>query len=206
MPRELIGAIWRNLCGFFRDPALGLNATTAPDAYKLMASFKPSNEQHNSYQAFAKRGAHGLAILKAMQITATFTTGLMAWDKKDRATAARRYQDALALADTHPPFNSKSPKPGLETWVCADVQQTRDNLKILIDTDFKHAIILGEETIGRKETRELPKPSVRFEPDGSISLDDQVSFATDVCYACGSRGAKMSKCSKCKKATCEPLL
>lgn len=202
-PQETLPAIWRNFVGFFRDPALGFNAGTAPDAYKLLASFRPASEQHRSHAAFAKRGARGLVVLKAMQVTATFTLGLMAWDKKERATAAKRYEEALALAETHAPFvGTRQPTDALELWVWKDVRETRDNLKILVDTDVTHAAMLGDATVGRKQTRDLPAPHARIEPDGNVTVHDEVSFATDVCHACGIRGAKLSKCSKCKKATC----
>lgn len=202
MPQELLGIIWRNFVGFFRDHELGLNAENSPDAYQLLLSFRPSSTP--VYPEFEKRsGKRGSELLKAMQVTAGFTLGLMAWDRRDRATAAKRYNEALALAETHGPFVGRPtvPKSGLEYYVYNDVKQCRDNLARLVAADEKNAQLLGDAGIGRKETKELPRPAVRIEPDGSVTTSNEVTFATDVCHACQKRDVKLSKCSKCKKAT-----
>ncbi|EJD44549.1 hypothetical protein AURDEDRAFT_114295 [Auricularia subglabra TFB-10046 SS5] len=202
MPQELLGIVWRNFVGFFRDPALGFTVDNAPDAYKLLLSFKPSSTP--AYPEFEKRsGKRGAELLKGMQITAGFTLGLMAWDKRDRATAAKRYNEALALAETHAPFVGRptAPRSGLELYVYNDVQECRSNLAKLVASDAKNAQLLGDAAVGRKETKELPLPTARIEPDGSITALNEITFATDVCHACQKRDVKLSKCSKCKKAT-----
>ncbi len=100
---ETLALIWRNFVGFFRDPKLGFNEESSPEAYQLLCSFRPSDER--SFPEFEK-STEGKILLIAIQATALATLGLMAWDKGDRATAAKRYKQALDLAGKHPPFIS----------------------------------------------------------------------------------------------------
>jgi hypothetical protein len=79
-----------------------------------------------------------------MQITSGLTLGMLAWDERDRATAAKRYKEALDLAATHPPFTVISPDTvGLERWVYMDTQQSKDNLDLILKNDIVNAQMLG---------------------------------------------------------------
>src|SRR6266568_8763408 len=77
---------------FFHDPAMNHTEESHPEAYKLLSSFKPGAQKSHPRLERTPR------LLKAMQITAGLTLGLLAWDKRDRATAAKRYREALDLA------------------------------------------------------------------------------------------------------------
>lgn len=142
-----------------------------------------------------------------MQITAGMTLGLLAWDKKDRATAAKRYKEALDLAATYEPFNRILPtNKHLLLWVSTDVQQTKDNLNTLMRNDVANAQIL-KDVVGidgghsRKDA--VPLGNVRVEGSGVVNIENQVMMASDECLNCGIRGVKLLRCGKCKKAACE---
>lgn len=147
-------------------------------------------------------------LLKGLQITAGFTLGLLAWDKKDRATAAKRYKEALDLAATYPPFNSVArSKKHLERWVATEVQTTKDNLDMLIKNDAANAEHLRELGIEggslRKEVVELP--NLRIEDNGALNPQHSFVTATDACHKCGKRDVKLQRCGGCKKVPyCSP--
>ncbi|KAF8651596.1 hypothetical protein AX16_004686 [Volvariella volvacea WC 439] len=85
-PEEILAAAWVNFAGMWKEfPKF--NKDNYPEAYKLLHSFRASTDR--SFPRF--KGDKAKVILKAMQIEASFTLGLLAWDKKDRATAAKRY-------------------------------------------------------------------------------------------------------------------
>ena len=132
------------------------------------------------------------------------TLGLLAWDAKDRSTAAKRYKEALDLAATDPTFSSPTPASGLETWIQADLEQTRNNLAMLIQNDEMNARMAQESTgvkgAGgtRKEVLNVPNVRVNAREGDAPSQEGQFVTATDACGNCGTRGVKFSRCSRCK--------
>jgi hypothetical protein len=199
LPRHTLGLVWTNFVGFLRDPAMSFTPTSDPDAYKLLNSFRPSAAKSHTR---LERTEGGKALLKGMQITAVLTLGLMAWDQRDRATAAKRYKEALDLAATHPPFADASlTTAGLERWVYEDVQQAKFNLDFLVRNDAVHAQALADGAhAGRKDIVQLPLPHMRIEKSGEAVLAGSVMLATDACATCGKRDVKLMRCSLCKKA------
>lgn len=218
-PYELLLMVWRNLNGFLRDPQLGLNADNSPKAYNLILSYRSPplassaiNESKtktiDDYPMFKRRGARGALVLDTMRITAGLTLGLMAWDKRDRATAALRYQEALALADKYADMLVTKPTRGLEGWLAVDVGQMRDNLAVLVLNDQVQATMVDGPTQRRQEvaTADGGKANLqtwRVEGNGEVSLQTGHTFATDVCASCDKRGVKLFKCSRCQRITCK---
>ena len=204
-PQETLGAVWRNFVGFFRDPAMSITQTSHPDAYKLLNSFRPSAEK--SHAKFEKT-SRGRVLLKGMQITAGLTLGLLAWDNRDRPTAAKRYKEALDLAATHASFTVLPPGTvGLEKWVYLEIQQGKENLGCLVENDILHAQMLGSGVSGnapnRRDVGELPLPQMRYDKSGKVTAEGAVTFATDACAKCGKRDVKLMRCGLCKKAPCK---
>lgn len=200
-PQETLGAVWRNFVGFFRDPAMSFTQNSDPEAFKLLNSFRPSATKSHPRLEKTQRGR---VLLKGMQITAGLTLGLMAWDNRDRATASKRYKEALELAATHPPFTVLSPGTvGLEKWVYLDLQQTKENLDHLVQNDIKNAQMLGGGTEGsaseRRDILDLPLPQIRIGKSGEVTAEGSVILATDACANCGKRDVKLMRCSLCKK-------
>jgi hypothetical protein len=79
-----------------------------------------------------------------MQISAAFTLGILAWGQGDRSTTAKRSQEALDIAATHPPFNAVTPDlKHLDRIIAQEVQQMRKSLAILIQGDSNTARMLG---------------------------------------------------------------
>jgi len=196
-PEEALCFIWMNFLGFFRDPAMNFTAETSPEAYKLLKSFRPSAQKE--YTRF--RGERGQTVLKAMQITAGLTLGLLAWDKKDRATAAKRYKEAIDLAQTHPPFVTMSPGvKHLEKWVAKELAQAKDNMDVLVRNDIINSEVLKAKGEGGGDLRKevVSVPNTRIEDTGKVSREEEVMVATDKCATCGVRGVKMPRCSLCK--------
>jgi hypothetical protein len=200
-PQETLGVVWRNFVGFFRDPAMSFTQASAPEAYKLLNSFRPSAAKSHPRLEMTPRGK---VLLKGMQITAGLTLGILAWDNRDRATAAKRYKEALDLAASHPPFTTLLPGTvGLEKWVYLDLQHVKVNLDHLVQNDTINAQILGGVSGSgpqRKDVLDLPLPQMRYGKSGEITAEDSVMFATDACKKCGKRGVKLMRCSLCKKA------
>jgi hypothetical protein len=204
-PQETLAAVWRNFVGFFRDPNMSFTKKSDSDAYRLLYSFRPSAANPHPRMEMTPRGK---VLQKAMQITAGMTLGLMAWDERDRATAAKRYKEALDLAATHPPFTTLSSSTvGLERWVYLDLQETKDNLDIILQNDSFHAHIVGSGTDGRAPGRrdvvDLPLPLNRIDKTGGVTTETSVMFATNACAKCGKRDVKLMRCSLCKKMPCE---
>ncbi|KAF9534061.1 hypothetical protein CPB83DRAFT_879926 [Crepidotus variabilis] len=160
-PHELLGLAWSGFLGCFKDSSLGLNENTVPEAYKLLKTFRPESNsaQFLKWSARFQNSERGRILLKGLQISVGFTLGLMAWNNKDRATAARRYQEALDLAQTHAPFMSFPNTPvGLERCVSRDVKDMQDNLEVLEHNDTIHASLgasLGQST-NRRDVVEMP--------------------------------------------------
>lgn len=200
-PQETLGAVWRNFVGFFRDPAMNFTEQSAPEAYKLLNSFRPSASRS---QPRLEKTTRGKVLLKGMQVTAGLTLGLMAWDKKDRATAAKRYKEAIDLAATHPPFNVlTTDSMGLERWVYHDLQDSKSNLSNLVENDTVNAQLLGADAPGRKGVANVPKPMARIGKTGELTTEESVMFATDACAKCGKRDVKLMRCSLCMKVPCK---
>ena len=200
-PRETLGAVWRNFVGFFRDPAMSFTAETAPEAYKLLNSFRPTTT--SKLYARLERTDRGKVLLKGMQITAGLTLGLMAWDNRDRATASKRYKEALDLAATHPPFSVLAPGAvGLERWVYMDLQETKENLGRLVQNDTVHAAMVGGAP-QRRDVVDLPIGHIRIDKTGEATTESATMFATNECGKCGKRDVKLMRCGQCKKMPCE---
>jgi hypothetical protein len=203
-PQEILGYVWRNFVGFFRDPAMSFTEQSDPEAFTLLNSFRPSNSK--PYPRL-ERTARGKILLKGMQITAGLTLGIMAWDKKDRATAAKRYKEALDLAATHPPFMTVSPDTvGLERWVHMDIQEAKRNLERLIHHDNVNAQMVGRadgRAPGRRDVANLPVPQLRTDKHGAVTAERSFTFATDACAKCRKRDVKLLRCSGCMKVSCK---
>jgi hypothetical protein len=204
-PRETLGAVWRNFVGCFRDPTMSFTEQSDPKAYKLLNSFRPFSSK--SYPQL-ERTHRGRILLKGMQITAGLTLSLMAWDNRDRATAAKRYKGAKDLAATHSPFTVLSQDTvGLERWVYLDVQCINANLDHLVHNDIVHMQMLGGRTDSsapeRKDVCALPLPLLRIGKSGEATVEGSVMFATDSCAKCGKRGVKLMRCGLCKKMPCK---
>lgn len=204
MPQELLGIVWRNFVGFFRDPKMDFTEENSPGAYKLLNSFKPNATRGHPR---LERTERGKVLLKGMQITAALTLGLLAWDKRDRATAAKRYHEGLEVANTHQAFLNLSPgTKGWELYVHHDLQEVKDNLGIIVTNDEINAELVKEasgEEPRRKEVVDLPLSQIRVDKTGTATAEDKVKFATNACAKCGKRDAKLLVCSACKKAHCK---
>jgi hypothetical protein len=204
-PKELLGGVWRNFVGFFRDSTMNFTEDSHPEAYKLLNSFRPSSQKHPRLE----RTPRGKILLKGMQITAGLTLGLLAWDKRDRATAAKRYREALDLADTHRSFTSLPPGTvGLERYVHDDLQTVKENLGLLIQNDTVNAEMAMErdgngQVPGRRDVVDLPVPQTRIDKTGAVTTESSVIFATNMCASCGKRDPKLLRCSLCRTTLCE---
>jgi len=206
-PEETLGFLWQNLTGFFKDPAMNYTAETSPEAFKLLNKFRPGHAD-KSHERF--RTPQAKIFLKGLQIVAGMTLGLLAWDKQDRPTAAKRYRETLDLAKTHAPFDSlgdnygEAPKPGhqnmrhFELYVATTVKETKNNLALIILNDTINA---GEERsdVGGLRKEIVPAYTTRIEPDGSTTILDNHVMATDRCAHCGKRDVKLMRCSRCLK-------
>ncbi|KAF6753014.1 hypothetical protein DFP72DRAFT_903114 [Ephemerocybe angulata] len=207
MPSETLAMAFRNFCGFFRDPAMNFTEATAPEAYKFLSSFRPNSENKDFARFTSTRGQF---LLKCLQISALGTLGLLAWDAKDRAKAAKRYKEALELAASEPLLTTAKPAAGLETWVAQDLRETRDNLRMLVQNDESNEEMLRMMGVQGGTTRreEVLVPNVRVEArEGNTPIQQgSVMSATDKCGKCGIRDVKMSRCSRCKKMPyCGPM-
>ncbi|KAF7349255.1 hypothetical protein MSAN_01715000 [Mycena sanguinolenta] len=136
-----------------------------------------------------------------MQIMAGLALGILAWKKGDRATTAKRYQEALDLAATHPPFNAVTPGLKHLDWVIAnEVQDMRENLARLVMADsFRASAVPPGQGASRKEVLNLPLD--RLGENGVITRDETFMVATDACGrdGCSKRGVGFKRCSACKK-------
>ena len=205
-PEELLGGVWRNFVGFFRDPAMNFTEESHPEAYKLLNSFRPGSQKSHPR---LERTPRGKILLKAMQITAGLTLGLLAWDKRDRATAAKRYREALDLAETYLPFTSlPSNAIGLERYVYHDLEDTKTNLGMLVLNDTVNAEMVverhgGDQVPKRRDVVDLPVPQMRIEKTGAVTVEHSLLIATNSCASCGKRDPKLLRCALCKTTLCE---
>lgn len=205
-PLELLGGVWRNFVGFFRDPAMNFTEASHPEAYKLLNSFRPGTQKSHPR---LERTPRSKILLKAMQITAGMTLGLLAWDKRDRATAAKRYREALDLAETYPLFTSPPPGAiGLERYVHNDLQEMKTNLGLLVLNDTKNSEMVaerdgGDQVPGRRDVVDLPVPQMRIEKTGAVTVEHSLVIATNACASCGKRDPKLLRCALCKTTLCE---
>ncbi|KAK7677681.1 hypothetical protein QCA50_019372 [Cerrena zonata] len=196
IPKEVLGIAFHQLTAFFREGQL--NQDTAPDAYKLVSGFRSG-----SSKKFPRCiSPEEKLLLKALQIHAGLTLGLVAWDQKDRATAAKRYQEALDLAATHPPWTNPDPRSkDLDRWAINNVKQIKDNFAVITEQDAFNAFmtqLLGSQ--GGDVRREVAsRPYVREDALGVRHIDDTFTVATDGCGCCGKRETNLSCCAKCLK-------
>ncbi|EAU91997.1 hypothetical protein CC1G_05984 [Coprinopsis cinerea okayama7 len=176
VPQEVLGVVWHNFAGFFRDPILKRTRENSPEAYKLLSSFRPNS--HHEFQRFSTEQEK--TYLAGMRISAGLTLALMAWDERDRATAAKRYRDAIE-------------------------PDARKNLTALLKSDERLARCLAEvfgmTGAGEHRREVLGIGIIRIEGDGRITFSDNPQVASDRCKACGKRDAKLMKCSACKSVT-----
>ncbi|EAU91994.1 hypothetical protein CC1G_05981 [Coprinopsis cinerea okayama7 len=198
-PKETLGAVWRNFVGFFKDPQMRRTKENSPDAYKLLASYRP-NSSHE-FERF--KSEKEKAYLAGMRITAGLTLGLMHWDAGERPTAVKRYREAIDIASQFPQYNDKTKATTpWERYIANEVQTTRDNLTMLLMNDENVSRVVAEEygLTGAGDNRKevLGIGAIRVEGDGRISFVRQVQVASDKCKACGKRDAKLMKCGACK--------
>ncbi|KAK7678428.1 hypothetical protein QCA50_018488 [Cerrena zonata] len=83
-PLEILAMSFDGLTSFFRDGSF--NQENAPDGYKLINEFRPNSSKEFSRFTTPKEKL----LLKTLQIYAGFTLGLIAWEKKNRATTAKK--------------------------------------------------------------------------------------------------------------------
>ncbi|KAJ7039835.1 hypothetical protein C8F04DRAFT_1085021 [Mycena alexandri] len=195
-PQEIIAIAWQNLSACFRSDAGGFTQEAYPDAYNLVYTFRPTAHGHPQF-----KGPKGRRLLKAIQISAALTLGLLAWGKGDRSSAAKRYHEALTVAATHPPFNAVTPGlKHLDRTTAFEVQEIRDNLAMLMRNDSMTASSIGSgQGVLRKEV--LNAPNARLGDVGGISHQETFVVATDGCgrVGCTNRGVGFKRCSACKK-------
>jgi hypothetical protein len=179
-----------------------VRAATAPEAFKLLSSFRPSRSQEHT--RFTSERAQFL--LKCLQIEACLTLGLLAWDKKDRATAAKRYQEGLEVAATETVLTLPKPPIGLETWIANEVAELRDNLTILVGNDAHNSSLLAAagQSGGdlRREVVGVPMVRIDAKAGNTPEVQETVLAATDACGKCSKRGIKLNRCSRCKARAC----
>ncbi|KAF9062376.1 hypothetical protein BDP27DRAFT_1483303 [Rhodocollybia butyracea] len=167
-PREVLPYCWALFTHLFKDKNAMkfVNQASDPEGYKLLNLFRVGNT-HPSHARF--RSEEDKILFKGIQIVATVVIGIVVWDKRDRATAAKRYREAIDLAKTHEVFNCLGDSYG----------------------EAPNAGAPGKE--------QLPYPYTRYEADGTLTMVENHVVATDCCAHCGKRDVKLSRCSKCMK-------
>ncbi|KAF5336173.1 hypothetical protein D9611_006184 [Ephemerocybe angulata] len=200
IPSEALALAFFSFSASIRDPSSNFTEATAPEAFKLLSSFRP-NSQNKDLKGPRFASPHAQFLLKCLQISALLTLGLLAWDAKDRAKAAKRYKEALELAASEPRLTTRTPAVGLETWIALELREIRDNLAILVRNDEENAEMLRKMGVQGGNTRreEVRVPNVRVEAGGAVRQEWSTMSATDACGRCGVRDVKMSKCPRCKK-------
>lgn len=196
MKTDMIWLVWETMTALMTDPRVGVTTSNAPKAHELVAAFKADADAHRA--PFEKHGARGLYIYKAMQVSALTTLGLRASYSADRATAAKRYKQAIALAESDPAF-AKPGQDGISRAMYCYAKVCRFNLATVILNDVINSSVLGDKLIGRKETRVVPQ-TTRLPAAQSAKAHAEITFTTDVCRGCGKRDVGMNKCSKCRGA------
>lgn len=174
----------------------------SPKAYRMLRSFCPSSDLRT--RSFSQSNAD--VLLKGMKIASGLTLGLMAWDRRDRSTAVKRYAEALELAFSHPPFFRRATSDSgvrLERWVMSDVEVIQDNLDILLRNDTANLGRLGGYATERRSIVAIR--NTRIEGNGTIRLGSEFMVATDTCQNCGKRGIRLQQCSSCMNARCASL-
>jgi hypothetical protein len=158
VPSEVLPAAFCVFAGMFLNPQLRytegeshslvasclnhvyiINTATKPDAYKLLVSFRPGRRENTS----RFKSEREQFLLKSLQIIACTTLGILAWDAKDRSTAAKRYKDALDIGSTDPLFTLPTPSPGIECAAQESLNQARANLAVLVANDARNAAVAG---------------------------------------------------------------
>ncbi|KAF9031842.1 hypothetical protein BDZ89DRAFT_1063730 [Hymenopellis radicata] len=201
-PRELLGLVWRNFVGYFKDHNMKKSKDTSREAYKLLLMFSPKST--HDFHRF--RTDKAKILLKGMQISAALTLGLLAWDSKDRVAAVKYYRAGLDMAKEYPGYDKESEAAvGWESFIADEVSEMRDNMAILLRNDewnvqLSAALFGGTGNHKRKEVVEGIGYQ-RTEADGTVNFERGVQIASDKCGNCGKRDAKMKKCSVCKGAT-----
>ncbi|KAJ7145358.1 hypothetical protein C8R43DRAFT_890488 [Mycena crocata] len=196
--QEIIICAWQNLLACFRQSNSGFTQESSPDAYALVFSFRPTAPSRTHPQF---KGQPGRRLLKAMQIMASFALAVLAWEQGERSTAARRYQEALDVAATHPRFNSVTPGlKHLDRIIAFEVQSIKDNLATLKEGDLFTTTVTGAAP-GTLRKEVLNAPHVRLGDDGEIAQQNTFVVATDACgrVGCSERGVKFKRCSACHK-------
>ncbi|KAF6753015.1 hypothetical protein DFP72DRAFT_1171189 [Ephemerocybe angulata] len=200
VPSEALAFAFLSFSASFRDPTTNFTEATVPEAFKLLSSFRP-NSQNKDLKGPRFASPRAQFLLKCLQISALLTLGLLAWDAKDRAKAAKRYKEALELAASEPRLTTRTPAVGLETWIAHEVREIRDNLEILVRNDEENAEVLRRMGVQGGNTRkeEVRVPNVRVEAGGAVRQEWSTVSATDACGRCGVRDVKLEKCARCKK-------
>lgn len=141
-----------------------------------------------------------------MQITAGLTLGILAWDKHDRSTAAKRYHESLILASLHPPFSQIPVNDSVEffeRWVALDVQVIRENLRALIVHDGMNTTA---RNLSLRKGTLMHIKNTRIEGMGCVFTSDEMLLATNACKRCMDRTKKLKCCARCKVVLCELYL
>ncbi|KAF6752988.1 hypothetical protein DFP72DRAFT_814593 [Ephemerocybe angulata] len=122
MPTESVALVWKTICEYFRDKP-DITAATCESAYSVLLMFAPGNELKPFQRRFLTT-SKGTFLLKCLQVSGGFTLASLALDKGDRSEAARRYREALELAEGEVVgvFRGREPRPGLEMWIARDVE------------------------------------------------------------------------------------
>lgn len=187
-----------------RASILPIPTVTAPEEYKFLTTFRPgTSKEHTQFH-----GEPAQVLLKGLQIATGSTLGLLAWDRNDRPTAARRYKETLDLAISHPAFNDIAlSSPHFERWIAHDVQTMKDNLFMLMQNDSLNVALLKAHGIEggdlRKQTIAIPNVKVTGD---QVEFQGSIQLATDACASCSTRGVKLQRCGRCKKVACQFLL
>ncbi|KAF5335961.1 hypothetical protein D9611_006209 [Ephemerocybe angulata] len=130
MPTESVALVWKTMCEYFRDPSMpDITAATCENANSLLLMFAPGSELKPFQRRFLTT-SKGTFLLKCLQVSGGFTLASLAWDRGDRAEAARRYREALELAEGEVVgiFRGREPRPGLEMWIARDIEGMKGRL------------------------------------------------------------------------------
>ncbi|KAJ7755383.1 hypothetical protein DFH07DRAFT_822147 [Mycena maculata] len=196
MAQEVLAIVWINLLACFRESGSPFTQESSPEAYSLVFSFRPTAPLRAHPQF---KGTQGKRLLKAMQITASFALGIMAWEKGDRATTSKRYKEALDVAATEPAFNTMTPGlKHLDRVIAYEVQTIRENLAGLIQNDSITTSMIGSGGGLRRDVLNAPHTRIG---EAGIAQQDSFVVASDACgrAGCTERGVGFKRCSACKK-------
>ena len=176
---------------------------SAPEAYDLLDEFRP-----NSGKKFPRfTTPHEKRLLQAIRICSSFTLALVAWDKRDRATAAKRYQETMTFAAAHTPWDHVDPKSEyLDRWASQTVRQTKENYAVLVRHDAEKAELvkrlnIQDSSTGSKRKDEINMPTAWKDASGVQHVENTFTVATDMCASCQKRDVKLPRC-KCRMVSC----